>query len=490
MSLSPINKIAVFGDGLAGLFAVAKLAEILPDGIQLIFVESQETRQTDILFGTVTPPSTYDFLLGLGIQEPKVLTSTNTSFSLGTHYKKWGPDKRNWIQSFHRPLPVYNGVAFHHYLMRLEQVSPGNSELESYIMSVQAARRGVFAHPPEAKNIPLADVAYGYHFLPEQWCQIVSAKISDSNIERIKSDITSVARHGDKIDSVTLSNGQIIAADFFVNALGAMSKLTHPDAESLGATKVMRADNMFTAYEKIEGVCRVLTGTESGWTSTTPLQDGLDHLSITDLSAEAENSAGKNGQRSIEFSPCRLKKPWLGNCLVLGHGAAIIEPLTTAPILLLQRDIERLVELIPVSNDMRVESREYNRRFNDDYDHADLFTGAFFAAKSDSQSAYWNSPTVDCSNLKLLNKITQFESRGINVQYDYEPFSAEDWTMLHFGMGRSTERYDPLANSISEDLLNDRLSQMRTAIEIMARKMPPHHIYMAGLKKYLKDKHG
>ena len=39
---------------------------------------------------------------------------------------------------------------------------------------------------------------------------------------------------------------------------------------------------------------------------------------------------------------------------------------------------------------------------------------------------------------KLKRKITQFESRGVILQYDLEPFNNEDWTQIHLGMGRMT----------------------------------------------------
>jgi hypothetical protein len=62
--------------------------------------------------------------------------------------------------------------------------------------------------------------------------------------------------------------------------------------------------------------------------------------------------------------------------------------------------------------------------------------------------------------------------------------------MQHFGMGRCPERYDPLADHIPGDQLKQRLLQMKTAVNMMAKKMPPHPVYMSGLLKYLKDNHG
>lgn len=492
MPHATIKKIAVFGNGLAGLLCVAKLVNILPRSIELTYVEAVNPNKTDIFFGTVTPPSTYEFLLGLGITEPDFLPHSHTSFSLGTRYKNWGPQNREWIQSFYRPLPAYNGVGFHHYLTRLRTSAADLSKIEPYIMSAQAADSGVFAHPPEGKKIPLADVEYGYHFLPEEWCSIFSTKIGNSSIKHIKADVCSVSRQGDSVQSVSLSNEQSVQADFFIDALGPQSKLANPDAETHSLGRYLKTVSSITPTENIEGVCRVVTGADFGWRSETPLQNGTHYLTVYDADSEAEalEHHGNSEAVPIEVSLGRSVQPWFGNCVTLGHGAAIIEPHTPAPVLLLQKDIERLAELIPVTDKMTVESREYNRRFHADYEHAEMFSRAFFDTMGTKTAPYWNAATAKVIHDNLEIKIGQFKSRGVLVQFDYEPFCQQDWTMLHLGMGRDPVRYDPLADHIPEDQLKNKLEQMNKAIKTMARKMPPHHVYMTGLLKYLKDKHG
>jgi len=487
-----IKRIVIFGDGLAGLLCLAKLVKVLPPDIELVYVQSHKVNELDIFFGTVTPPSTYDFLLALDITEPGLLLLTNTSFSLGTRYENWSAKNRTWVQSFHRPLPLFNGVGFHHYLTRLRSSAPELSDIEPYIMSVQAAERSVFAHPPEGKKIPLADVQYGYHFLTEDWRQILVSKIDRNLVQQIDAGIKSVDRTGSKIQSVALSDGQTIQADFFINALGPNSKLVADHKKTNPSKRKLRAVSEFNSSENSGGVCRVVTGTDYGWQSATSLQAGTQYLKIYESSSEkvALQSRGHSADEPVEAEIGRLHEPWSENCLAIGHSAGIIEPLTPAPIMLLQRDIDRLAELIPVTADMTVESREYNRRFRNDYDHAETFTEGFFVSDDRKDSPYWQTALGQKTNPKLSGKIEQFLSRGTHVQYDYEPFSAEDWTMLHLGMGRNPRRYDPLANRIPEDQLKAKLSQMRQAIEMMAKKMPLNHIYMSGLIKYLKEKHG
>lgn len=492
MATEPKFTILLLGNSLASYMCAAKLAAVLPEDIKLTFVETSTSNGSDIFYGNVTSPSTYTFLLDIGIGEPDLFPRTNTTFSLGTRYENWGNDTQSWTQSFHHPLPVFNGVEFHHYLTRLRRSNPDLADLEPYIMSVQAANNGVFAHPPEAKKTPLADMNYGYHFSPEKWRVLLSDHISASRITRIKADIESVQRDGDEISSITMLNGDVLKADFFIDATGSVSGGLNDQRAAWVGTRHLKAISTFNPGTTQGNTCRVVKGTKYGWQSHTSLQDGTIRLTVyapeEDSSTVPEDE--ETNKSSIEVKIGHLQTPWNGNCLTLGHGASVVEPLTPAPIMLLQRDIERLAELLPVSNDMTVEKREYNRRFRDDHVNANLFSGAFFRSNIHDDGPYWRAAKAAASHPKLNEKITQFKSRGALVQYDYEPFNKEDWVMLYLGLRQYPKRYDQLADRVADAPLTAKLSQMRSAVSTMAKKMPPHEIYMAKLLKYLEAQHG
>lgn len=492
MAQHPLKSIAIFGNGLTGLLCASKLIKVLPSHIELRYIEAAPSANTDIFFGTTTTPSIYNFFLGLGVTEPELLQKTNTSFSLGTEYRNWGAASRSWTQAFYRPLPLFNGVGFHHYLTRLDESAPEKTDISPYIMSVQAALRGVFAHPPEGKNIPLADVEYGYHFDPAVWADFLKSHLRKTSIHWSHADIESFESQANTLKRVKLDNGKTVDCDFFIDALGQSSKLRSIGTPFLENGRRLGLVTTFADNEKPEGVCRTVESADFGWRSKTPLQNGMLAMSVFDPDSQREALNNFNDIYDVlnTMELGQQEAPWSGNCLTLGHGAAVLEPLTPAPLLLLQRDIERLAELIPVNQNMKIESREYNRRFQSDYEHAALFSRAFFAEKTETPSPYWNAATDQILPPKLRRKIHQFEGRGVAVQYDYEPFSAEDWTLQHFGMGRFPKRYDPLADHMPKAQLEKQLEQMRIAIETMASKMPPQAIYMASLQKYLRDKHG
>ena len=479
MAAATLTQIAILGAGFAGAMTAAALTALLPEGLSLTLIDTSGADKTDLFYGTVTSPATYNFLLAMGIREPDVLPHTNTAFSLGTHYESWGLEKRSWTQAFHQPLPLFENVHFQHYMTRLAQSYPQLASLQPYIMSVHAARRGVFAHPPESSDTPLSDVEYGYQFLPQQWRNLFLQKVKNSRTRYIQADIVNVKRKNGGIDALELSGGETFTADFFIDCTGQNSNLTS-EAKPRSPSRRLSAIETLTPAQTLGPACRKLSGQASGWVAQTPLQDGVHELTI------GQSSESDGG---VEAITGRLETPWSSNVLTLGHGAALLEPLTPAPIITLQRDIERLAELIPLTSNMDVEAREYNRRFNNDYHHAAIFQRAFFSAEEKApQTPYWIDASRDAVSDTLQNKISQFESRGICVQYDLEPFVELDWLQLHYGMGRQPARYDPLADRLNEKQLIQTLQNMRLANEALAAKMPPHQRYMSGLLNYLRKK--
>ena len=161
-----------------------------------------------------------------------------------------------------------------------------------------------------------------------------------------------------------------------------------------------------------------------------------------------------------------------------------------APMILLQRDIERLLTLLPVSNDMAVERREFNRQAEADFAHAGLFTGALFKTAPPAGSSYWRLACEEPDDDRLLRKIEQFESRGLHVAFDLEPFSPEDWLILHYGMRRKPGRYDRTADRADRAGVKAYLDNMRREIGGLVRSMPPHGVYLNGLTNYLRQNKG
>lgn len=484
----PVGRhIVVCGGGLAGQMVCAALAPYLCDALRVTWVADRPEADADIFYGNLAPATSYDFNLALGVSEPDLILRSDTTFSYGTHYTQWGAQRLNWVQAFHLPLPVLEGVPFHHYLTQ-----QGVSGLEPFLVSALAARSGAFAHPPEDRAHPLSRGEYGYHFDAQTFGALFEQAAIRGGVHKIAAELSAVDAADGVITAVRLSNGQTLTADLWIDATGPQAALlsqvgaVHHGTRSLSA-HLTRAETGTTGP-----AVTTVTGTDYGWQAKTALRDSVLTLTVSAAPSQAQLDTvlGDGPARSATLDIGRRDLAWVGNCVGIGQAACVAEPLTFAPMLLLQRDIERLLPLMPVSDDMSVERREYNRQALADYRHAGLFMRALFETTPVADSPYWLAATAEPADEGLLWKIAQFESRGLHVAFDLEPFGPEDWLILHYGMGRKPVRYDRTADRADMARIKSYLDAQRRDIASAVRAMPPHGTYLNGLTNYLRQTKG
>ncbi len=489
MSGTAISRIAIVGSGLALRMTAAMLARHLPPSIQILGVNCEDAPPSDIFLGSITPPTAYAFNLVAGVTEPRLLLDTATSFNWGTAFSDWGTEQRSWVQCFHLPLPVHGGVQFHHYLAR-----QGVRKLEPFLVSAVAARHGVFAHPLEQGMQPLARGEYGYQFDAQSYQVPFAGAARAGNLQVIAGKVAEVIVGSNGIDALRLEDGQVVRAALFVDCSGPQALLiSRLDADFRGGRE-LKAFMSRRETPELGPPCRHLTSGAYGWQSDTFLQGITARLTVfhRDSEAQARIAHGRDPQVTSEATLGRRARPWAGNCVAVGQAAGVLEPLTHAPMLLLQRDIERLAALIPFTPDMSMESREYNRQSDDDYSHAQLFNRALFDTAAPSLAtgagSYWRAAAEEPVPEKLAMKITQFRNRGVPVSFDLEPFTPEDWTILHFGMGRAPERHDRVADRASDRDVQSWLTNRRREIDQFVQRMPSHHRYVSQLAQHLRQR--
>ena len=482
----PIRSIAICGAGLAGRMTAAALTRSLPPSIEITLVDCCAA-DADMFYGSVTPPTAYEFNLNAGVTEPRLVLDTNTAFSWGTTYQRWGGANRSWVQCYHLALPILEGVLFHHYLAQ-----QGLWDLQQYLIPALAARRGAFAHPPEKGPHPLARAEYGYQFTPSAYAALFAAAADPARLKTITAPIARVDADDRGVSAIHFADGSAVRADLFIDCTGpGPALLSHVGSRFAGARR-LRAAESFAPADRIGAPCRTIAAESFGWRSDTPLREAIARLTICDPESEADalSQHGEAPARAAEATLGRFAEAWRGNCVAIGQAAGVVEPISSAPMLLLQRDIERLLSLIPISTDMSIERREFNRHFAADYDLAGLFNRALFETNGLPETPYWRAAREEPLDQRLARKIEQFESRGILVAYDLEPFNLEDWTILHCGMGRRPARYDPLADKAEKDRVRLYLETMRSDIEKAAASMPDHHTYLARLTQFLSTQQG
>lgn len=477
-------RVVLCGRGLAASIAAAALARQLPANVDLTWIESGDDA-FDHAYGGVAGPTAYAFNLAAGVTEPHLVLQSQTAFSWGTKFVGWGAAKRTWLQCFHLALPVLHGVPFHHYLVR-----QGISQLTPFLAPAMAAQQGAFAHPLQNRAPALSRAEYGYQFEPSSYAQLFLNAAAQTSVTKIDSQSLRVERGAAGIVRLHLDGGQTVEGDLYVDCTGPAALLLSALGEQRQSVRRLRVAASQTPSDRVSLPFRTLAAHAFGWQSETPLQSKVVRTTVFDAASETAALAahGRAPESIVDLDLGASTQVWSHNCVGLGQAAAVLEPLTPAPMLLLQRDIERLVALIPLSTDMAVERREFVRQQADDYAHAEIFNRALFET-GHIDAPYWNAARAAPASPKLLEKIRQYESRALLVAFDLEPFNAEDWTILHFGMGRRPARYDRLADRLSEAELSAFLGKMERDIEMTVKAMPRHDAYFARLTQFLKQQH-
>lgn len=470
-----VKTIVVCGGGLAGHMATLSLVNALGSDHHIAQVNASATPPADDIYGGATSPESYNFLRGLGLDEPLLMLAGRASFSLGTHFRRWRPGQ-TWHQCHHAPFPTIDGTPLIHHLTR------SRTPLSEVLISAQAALAGRFAHPPADPANPLALAEYGYQFDPLDWVRLLDARIETTRVERLKAETITVQSQVAGRTVLALDDDIALEADLIIDATGPARTVISQTGSHFIADRTVNARISRQAATQIGQPSRVIEASEEGWTLKVFPQETELSLAITSPAEPNETLKGFD----VELG--RVSEAWQGNCIAIGHAAWTIEPLTPAPMMLLQRDIERLLELIPTTAEANTERREYNRRFRDDVDHAGLFHEALLRQEGAMNSAYWKSAAGGEPSEKLARKLRQYGHRGIVPRYDLEPFNNEDWIILLEGLGKTPQDYDRQADRLPEAETQNQLRQMKATIDNLIPRMPPHHIYVAKLKQYLEKK--
>lgn len=467
-----INSVLVCGSGLAFELTLAALSSHLPDSIEITALELENLENHDSFYGHITSPSAYNFFLSLGLDEPNLILNSRTNLVYGTAYENWA-DRFNWAQCYHEPFPIWDNIQLHQYAVKL------GAPLPALLINSVAGLNGRFAHPPEDPKNPLSQAEYGYVFAPDDLARLFKAR--SRNVIRKQGRLRSLTTQTGRIRALILEDNAKIETDFIVDCCGPKSPLQE---ELKIAKKVKRTLAARTEQKPLSPgfSLKHIRSNPQGYEAVVRLQSESIHLTIG-LAETITNS-------DFTVDVAHTDAPWTNNYLAIGHAACVVEPLTPAPMMLLQKDIERLLSLFPLSDNMNVECREYNRLFNDDREHCDLFFRSMFEIANAPASPYWNSVRSTAANKKLVRKIEQFESRGYVTMYDLEPFNAEDWIIQHFGLGRAPKRYDVYLDQFSESDIRKRLGQLSANINSMVQTMPSSDRYIANFRRYLEKNYG
>ena len=491
-----IRKIAIVGGGTAGWMTAAALAKILgPDYARITLIESDDIGTVGV--GEATIPQLRTFNTMLGLDEDDFIRRTQGTFKLGIQFRDWGRIGDRYFHPF-GPFGVdMEGVSFHAYWLRLNQLGDPAS-ISNYSLQAMAAERGKFMRPIDAGRSPLSRIAYAFHFDAGLYARYLREHSEARGVVRLEGRIVDVALRGEDgfVESVSLEDGRKVEADLFIDCSGFRGLLIE------GALKTGYDDwshwlpcdrAIAVPCERVEDPVPYTRSTarSAGWQWRIPLQHrtGNGYVFSSRFIEEEEAKADLLGQldgralaepRTLRFTTGRRRKAWNKNVVALGLASGFIEPLESTSIHMIQSGIANLLAMFPTKAFEQAETDRYNRVVAYEAERIRDFIILHYNATQRTDSPFWDYVRTLSPPDSLMEKYEIFRSRGRIFRENEELFNDTSWFAVMIGQNITPSSYDPVADVLSVEETRRRLSQTAEAIRNSADYMPSHAEFITG----------
>ena len=493
-------RVVILGGGTAGWMTAAGLRRGLrPEDYQVTLVESEDIGTVGV--GEATLPHIKQFNDMLGLDEAHFMRATRSTFKLGIEFRDWNHPGDAYLHPFGAFGEPWTGVEFQHHWLRARHSGLQSFPLQDFSYAVVAARGNAFEFPNEDRSSIRSTYRYAYHFDAGLYAAYLRSWATERGVLRIEGRVRDVSRNpttGD-LTELVLESGQRIAGDLFVDCsgfrsllLGAVLGVAWEDwSHWLPCDRALAVpcagSGALTPYTRV-------TAREAGWIWRIPLQhrvgNGYVYSSrfISDEAARDSLLAGLESAalaepRQLKFSPGRRVCAWAGNCVAIGLSSGFLEPLESTSIYLIQTAVTDLLSLMPSAATARVDprlSREFNRLSELQYERIRDFLVLHYYANSRAGEPFWDYLRSMTVPETLEHKLSLFRSRALLPSYQHGLFSRDSWLAVLVGQGIEPRGYDPLAEALSLDTVDDRLRDFRNRIATNVAAMTDHGTFVAG----------
>lgn len=490
-----LRKILIVGGGSAGWMTAALLSRLFQGLYQVTLVESEDIATIGVGEATIPAIKKYNELLGL--DENEFLQRTKGSFKLGIQFNDWLRPGSSYIHGFGVIGQNLEWLRCHHYWLKMYAKGQA-SDFANYSINTAAALQNKFMRcAPEMKESPLAHIAHAFHFDASLYAKFLRVYAEDRGVKRREGKIVHVSLRGEDgfVESVTMDDGETIAADFFVDCSGfhgviieKAMKTGYEDwshwlpCDRAIAVGCERSQN-FTPYTKS-------TARPAGWQWRIPLQhrtgNGHVYSSKHMESDEAQkilldnlDGAPLTEPLHIRFTAGKRKKIWNRNCVAVGLASGFLEPLESTSLHLIQSAVIRMVRLLPDAGFDQATIDEFNRQTDFEYERIRDFIILHYKATERDGTPFWRY----CRDMEipatLQRKMDLFAANGRIFREDEELFAEESWIQVLLGQGVIPCGYDPLVDIKSDAQTAQYLGNIESVIAKCVAVMPSHADFVA-----------
>jgi len=432
----------------------------------------------------------------LGLDENEFVKKTNATFKLGIEFVNWGQIGDSYIHPFGDYGTPMEGLRFHHFWHRYNQLGKAPS-IDKYCLQILAAEQRKFQRPDMSlKNSPLNSIVYAFQFDASLYAKFMREFSEKNGVTRTEGQITTVEQHPETghIQSVTLETGESFEGDLFIDCSGFRGLLIEQSLKTgyEDWSAMLPCDRAIARASESSGPpqpCTRATAKEAGWQWRIPLQSriGNGHVYCSDYMSDDDAlrtlNAGIEGTpisepNFLRFKTGIRKKTWNKNVVSLGLAAGFLEPLESTSIHLIQTAIARLMAHFPDKNFVQSNIDYYNERTRLEYEQVRDFLILHYKATDREDTPFWRY----CKNMEipdtLKERLTMYKDTAKLYRRDNEIFGETSWFAVMHGQGISPSSYHPLANSLPDATLSERMTQIERVTQSCLEKMPSHQAFI------------
>lgn len=490
---SALKQIVIVGGGTAGWMAASAFAHFLGPSYSIRLIESDEIGTIGV--GEATIPAIQLFNQSLGIDESEFIRATQGTFKLGIEFADWLEPGHRYMHAFGavgRPLGL---LPFHHYWLRHHQQG-GTSSLWDYSPTALASAENRFSRPQEKPGSLPSGVAYAYHFDAGLYAQFLRKYAEAHGVSRIEGQVVDVDLNGESgfIDAVTLSSGERVSGDFFIDCSGFRGLLIEQALQSgyddwshyLPCDRALAVP--CASVEPLTPFTRS-TAREAGWQWRIPLQHrtGNGYVYCSDFVSDADATdtlmSNLDGEalaepRQLRFVTGKRRKIWKKNCVALGLSSGFLEPLESTSIHLIQAGIAKLLSFFPTAGFQQVDIDGFNDQMDFEFKSIRDFIILHYKANN-RPGAFWQQCREMAVPDSLAAKIDLFRANGRIVRFNEELFTELGWLQVMWGQGLRPQGYHPLADQLAPVQLSEFMAVSHKHAAHVASQMPLHKYHIA-----------
>ncbi|TDR17577.1 tryptophan halogenase family protein [Marinicella litoralis] len=483
-----IKKIVIVGGGSAGWMTAAALSRYLGTHCEISLVESDQIGIVGV--GEATIPGIREFNQKLGIDENDFMRATHATYKLGIEFNDWTQLGDSYMHPFSYFGHDMNGVSFHDYWLKLNQLGD-ETPISAYSPGYVAAKQNKFIHPNQDPKSVLSRYFYAFHFDATLYGQYLRQVAEKAGVRRIEGKVVAVSlNNAGGIKDVALESGQVIEGELFIDCSGFRGVLIEQALKTgyQDYSRWLPCDSAVAV--QTESVAAPTPYTQSnaqaaGWQWRIPLQNRVgngyvfcqqylsDDEAIDTLLKHVEGEV-LTEPRVLRFNTGRRNQFWNKNCVTVGLSSGFLEPLESTSIHLIQTSIMKLINLFPDQGFNQADIDEYNRQMIEQFEQVKNFLILHYKTTQRSDTPFW----AYCKNMEipeaLSYRIELFKKTGQIARCDDEIFVHENWLAVLLGQKLMPEQYHPKVDMIDTAQLKMIMQQMKGVVNQAVAGMPNH----------------